>query len=409
MKIECENCHAVYDVADSAIPPEGREVQCAKCDHVWFQMPVFAQPLDLATTTEVTSDPQAAVTHDEREVMATELDETGSAEQPTEFRSYRAEALPDASEPTEEATTSLSSEVADILDSEAEFSRQVRSQTEEPETGSSLEAIRRRVIEDNQPEQENTDADASEVETEAAMAEGETEETTIAEQPEDEVEPVEIADGEVIGTSEPNAFRRFAPASGKKEPSIETAIVDAVEIEDIEPTEVVETPPEEQPAVKRKRQSLAELSAVGAARVEVTTPPSEKPLDLGPVAPSERPETPGDQDVPVKMEDTVSSAPIAQPDMSPEKIAQKALDELDALDIKEEAERKSFAGGFAIGLLLIAILVLLYFVGPVLSEFVPGLGAVIEPFRAAVDSVIGALGIDFSAIGAVLRNWLEAI
>ena len=37
MRLICPNCDAQYEVADDAIPPEGRDVQCSNCGHAWFQ------------------------------------------------------------------------------------------------------------------------------------------------------------------------------------------------------------------------------------------------------------------------------------------------------------------------------------------------------------------------------------
>lgn len=39
MRLECPTCQARYEVADSAIPPAGRSVQCGACGTTWFQMP----------------------------------------------------------------------------------------------------------------------------------------------------------------------------------------------------------------------------------------------------------------------------------------------------------------------------------------------------------------------------------
>lgn len=36
MRITCPNCGAQYEVAEGAIPPGGRDVQCSACGHVWF-------------------------------------------------------------------------------------------------------------------------------------------------------------------------------------------------------------------------------------------------------------------------------------------------------------------------------------------------------------------------------------
>jgi predicted Zn finger-like uncharacterized protein len=37
MRISCPNCDAQYEVAEDAIPPAGRDVQCSNCGHAWFQ------------------------------------------------------------------------------------------------------------------------------------------------------------------------------------------------------------------------------------------------------------------------------------------------------------------------------------------------------------------------------------
>lgn len=38
MRLVCPNCDAKYEVPDDAIPEIGRDVQCANCNHAWFQM-----------------------------------------------------------------------------------------------------------------------------------------------------------------------------------------------------------------------------------------------------------------------------------------------------------------------------------------------------------------------------------
>ncbi|MFA8441060.1 zinc-ribbon domain-containing protein [Yoonia sp.] len=37
MRLICPNCEAQYEVADDAIPPGGRDVQCSNCQVSWFQ------------------------------------------------------------------------------------------------------------------------------------------------------------------------------------------------------------------------------------------------------------------------------------------------------------------------------------------------------------------------------------
>ncbi|WP_192931067.1 zinc-ribbon domain-containing protein [Gemmobacter serpentinus] len=38
MRLICPNCDAQYEVADDAIPEEGRDVQCSSCGHAWYQL-----------------------------------------------------------------------------------------------------------------------------------------------------------------------------------------------------------------------------------------------------------------------------------------------------------------------------------------------------------------------------------
>jgi predicted Zn finger-like uncharacterized protein len=37
MRITCPNCLAQYEIDGELLVPEGRDVQCSACDHVWFQ------------------------------------------------------------------------------------------------------------------------------------------------------------------------------------------------------------------------------------------------------------------------------------------------------------------------------------------------------------------------------------
>lgn len=42
MRLICPNCDAQYEVDAALIPDSGRDVQCADCGHVWFQVPQSA-------------------------------------------------------------------------------------------------------------------------------------------------------------------------------------------------------------------------------------------------------------------------------------------------------------------------------------------------------------------------------
>ncbi len=47
MRLVCPNCASEYEVDAEMIPPEGRDVQCANCENVWFQEPEPEKPTPL--------------------------------------------------------------------------------------------------------------------------------------------------------------------------------------------------------------------------------------------------------------------------------------------------------------------------------------------------------------------------
>ena len=65
MRLTCPNCDAIYEVGDSVIPEEGRDVQCSACGTTWFQE--SARALRRSTASEdssVAQDPVEAVESD---------------------------------------------------------------------------------------------------------------------------------------------------------------------------------------------------------------------------------------------------------------------------------------------------------------------------------------------------------
>ncbi len=48
MRLTCPNCSARYEVDDSLVPPEGRDVQCSNCMTTWFQPGSRAHTEDVA-------------------------------------------------------------------------------------------------------------------------------------------------------------------------------------------------------------------------------------------------------------------------------------------------------------------------------------------------------------------------
>ena len=46
MIIQCKNCNKRFEVPDSAIPNEGRKVQCGNCGTKWMQVPIEIEKKD---------------------------------------------------------------------------------------------------------------------------------------------------------------------------------------------------------------------------------------------------------------------------------------------------------------------------------------------------------------------------
>lgn len=136
MRLVCPNCVAQYEVADGTIPVTGRDVQCANCNHIWFQDAAFKlSATDMAEdNTQKSSQPVVSETN-------TDKRDTSVAGAATVFRSHRAarEAENTPLEPQSETDSSpvatgaggrslpeVGQDIKDILQSEAAFSSQRR-------------------------------------------------------------------------------------------------------------------------------------------------------------------------------------------------------------------------------------------------------------------------------------------
>lgn len=57
MRLVCPNCDAMYEVPDSVIPAEGRDVQCSNCGKSWFFSPVTPEMMDVEEAADVAPPP----------------------------------------------------------------------------------------------------------------------------------------------------------------------------------------------------------------------------------------------------------------------------------------------------------------------------------------------------------------
>jgi predicted Zn finger-like uncharacterized protein len=123
MRLVCPNCVAQYEIADGAIPDTGRDVQCANCNHIWFQDVAFK----LSTEDMADNNTKDRVQPVDAEQKSGFRAGSGSA---TVFRSHRAAQSQRSRTLDIDGVTRTLPEVGrdikDILQSEAEFSSRRR-------------------------------------------------------------------------------------------------------------------------------------------------------------------------------------------------------------------------------------------------------------------------------------------
>ncbi len=150
MRLVCPKCVAQYEVAEQEIPEEGREVQCANCEHIWFQdrIVMFTEKRETADAPEENSadeifDDLDGVSdvafqhhHDtaeepdtDQELPPTETDTAAPVEDDDEAENILADDFDeepeyddDPSMDRPEGSALLNDDVLDVLRKEAEFS-----------------------------------------------------------------------------------------------------------------------------------------------------------------------------------------------------------------------------------------------------------------------------------------------
>ena len=189
MRLICPNCAAQYEVADTVIPDEGRDVQCSNCGTTWFQE--SAAKLAAAAKRARADDPadMAAAPDDEavnRDDLPPEPDATPPepvGPEPDEAPNDPEQAMdsiPKAPEP-DVPQSSLSSEDESVLKEEAELERRMRMAEAAVETQTEMpvdEPVRpRRVRSEDlrtveQPVDDSPDLEETSAAVSAAVAKG---------------------------------------------------------------------------------------------------------------------------------------------------------------------------------------------------------------------------------------------
>ena len=106
MRLVCPNCKTEYEVADSAIPGAGRDVQCGACNRTWFQTPAGHRP---PPTEDTTGD---AATTDHQTASSTEFSSTRPRPQMSDEKVAAAQA----------AITAAAANIEDMAQSDGDLS-----------------------------------------------------------------------------------------------------------------------------------------------------------------------------------------------------------------------------------------------------------------------------------------------
>ena len=369
MRITCPNCSSQYEVAEGAIPPAGRDVQCAKCSHIWFQAsPAAPMMLDDAAPAEAAAPAGATF----RSARVDRAEETPAAEAPVPQEpapapqapapeapvaeapapTPPAEEAPAAAEPTAEPAdavppTSLTDDIKRILTEERAYSAPDGAPTDAPAT-------------------EPTPTPAAPVEEQAAPAEP---------APEPEAPAAELS---------LDAAPRMFDAPPVEEPQSEPA--PAAPAAEAQP---------EAPQTLQEASSLREVLNAEAQNDTVATVAEPTLQDLG----LRRPQQPA-MDVP-------TAEPAAAEPAAADLRARDAFTNIDDLNSKLDAQSQQQAGGdgeislgseasvgntsafstgFAVACFICITAALLYMVAPRLASAVPAVAGVAENYAAGVDS-----------------------
>ena len=124
MRLTCPNCSAKYEVDESMIPAEGRDVQCSNCSTTWFQPGVRVPdpaPEAAPSLEPDLSDSDPVAPEEEQFSDAPEVEEAGDTREPAPEMDV-AEAEDEAEEdvPASPEGSQIDAGVASILREEAE-------------------------------------------------------------------------------------------------------------------------------------------------------------------------------------------------------------------------------------------------------------------------------------------------
>ncbi|MEM7241300.1 MAG: zinc-ribbon domain-containing protein [Pseudomonadota bacterium] len=368
MRITCPNCSSQYEVAEDAIPPAGRDVQCAKCSHIWFQAsPAAPMMLDDVAPAEAAA-PAGATFRSARVDRSAEPAQSAPAPAPEV--------------PQDAPVASAAAEPAAAPQATAEIAQPepapVSAPAEVAPPTSLTEDIKRILTEER-----------------AYSAPDGAAQQPVAEQPNPTAAPVTEQPAPPAEPEQP------APAAAELSLDAAPRMFDtpppAEPIAPAEP-ETPAAPPAAEPAAEapqtlQEARSLREVLDAESAGDTVATVTEPTLQDLG----LRRPQQPAPAPEPI---------PTDIPE-APETRARDAFTNIDDLNSKLDAQSQpegdadtdislggavapkdtsSFSTGFAVACFICISAALLYLVAPQIAQSVPSLAGVAEGYAANVDS-----------------------
>ena len=119
MRLICPNCDAQYEVDDSVIPENGRDVQCSNCGHTWFQNAAGSEDEAAAVATAENMEPPET----EPEIDEPVVPETADTSEPGSSELEQPDQSDEITEKdvrTENAPRELDESISSILREEAD-------------------------------------------------------------------------------------------------------------------------------------------------------------------------------------------------------------------------------------------------------------------------------------------------
>lgn len=393
MRLTCPNCDAQYEVPDDVIPQDGRDVQCSNCGNTWFQ----AHP----------DHPISAAQADETEASETEWAPEVSDEEPLRETNTNISDEPEAR--ADDGPVTMSSDAPDEVLAAAVKAAIRRARPDATTTAPEEDEAEEPLADRDRPETAHDSYDEDEMSFEddldarlTAMDEEEDAVSEAASQVSDDPEEEEEdAEDSIYFEPEPEDEEIITPPAEAAEPkrrTIDPSVANilqeeaALEAERRAGESGLESQPDlgledtqQEDAAKRARQARERMARMRGLPADSI----DKPVEPIP-ANSRRDLLPDIEEINSTLRATEDRAPEEQPDGRP------------------TASQRRAGGkriGFAMALLLMALLAYIYNRPEVVSATIPGADNYVAAFVNAIDN--GRIALDNQLTKLML--WLDSM